>query len=253
MSISNPEIKKLYGLSAGRCNICQVNVFENEVNIGEMAHTIAKKFKGPRGSEALTIGINSYENLILLCANHHSEVDQNPEKYTINTLHKIKSDFELFVKNQLNVNVKNKNTENTLKNLFYYMSFTKFLINTDTLPEFTVVEIFRISDAINEFSISNPHIYPFDDVELQNLLENFLKYYFEIIEFINNFYIHDYSSVAHFIHIEGTNNLKFNRHNLPYDYVSKKLPKFNKSICNAKAAYINLVAFVKVNYRGAFQ
>ncbi len=45
--------------------------------IGEMAHIIAQQPDGPRGQPGG--GEDSYENLILLCPTHHTEIDKAPE------------------------------------------------------------------------------------------------------------------------------------------------------------------------------
>ena len=42
-----------------------------------MAHVIARRPRGPRGNA--TGGDDTYENLILLCPTHHTEVDKSPE------------------------------------------------------------------------------------------------------------------------------------------------------------------------------
>lgn len=44
---------------------------------------------------------DSYDNLILLCANHHREVDDNIDKYTVGELHTIKSRHEEWVRGSL--------------------------------------------------------------------------------------------------------------------------------------------------------
>lgn len=84
MAIPEKDIKKLWGLAAGRCSkpgceeecIKFLNSYDPTV-IGEMAHVIARKPDGPRG---LTIGgEDTYENLILLCPTHHTEIDRAPE------------------------------------------------------------------------------------------------------------------------------------------------------------------------------
>lgn len=81
MSISEKEIKKLWGLAAGICSYpgCDTDCipFINEDDptiIGEMAHIIAKKPNGPRGIE--DGGDDTYENLILLCPTHHRLIDK---------------------------------------------------------------------------------------------------------------------------------------------------------------------------------
>ena len=123
MSISNPELKKLYGLAAGRCSICKVNVFGSDVHIGEMAHIIAKKAKGARGDVNPLADRNGYGNLILLCANHHTEVDQNPDFYTVEKLHRIKAEHEASVASLFEAPM---DRVNDIKFLNVFMKFVPF-------------------------------------------------------------------------------------------------------------------------------
>ncbi|SMN17239.1 hypothetical protein CRYPD_99 [uncultured Candidatus Thioglobus sp.] len=89
MSISSKDIKKLWGMAAGRCSKlgCQEECIkflnsDDPTVIGEMAHVIAKKPDGPRGKA--NGGDDTYENLILLCPTHHTEIDKSPEgTYTV--------------------------------------------------------------------------------------------------------------------------------------------------------------------------
>jgi hypothetical protein len=82
MGISSKDIKKLWGLAAGRCSRpgcddeCIRFLADDPTVIGEMAHVIAQSPKGPRGIQQG--GEDVYENLILLCPTHHSEVDKAP-------------------------------------------------------------------------------------------------------------------------------------------------------------------------------
>jgi hypothetical protein len=89
LSISEKDIKKLWGLAAGRCSYpgCAENCLpfldcDTPTIIGEMAHVIAKKPKGPRGQyESVS---NNYGNLILLCPTHHRMIDKAEEgQFTI--------------------------------------------------------------------------------------------------------------------------------------------------------------------------
>ena len=86
MAISDKDLKKLWGLAAGRCSKpgcaeeCVKFLDDKDPTvIGEMAHVIAKKPEGPRGVPAG--GDDTYENLILLCPTHHTEVDKAPEGF----------------------------------------------------------------------------------------------------------------------------------------------------------------------------
>jgi hypothetical protein len=95
--------KKLWGRAAGRCSICGTSVTDREdlgepSTVGEEAHIIAQSTSGPRGDNSIDPKLrDEYENLILLCPNHHAEIDQVPrgtEQYSVATLHQIKEDHE---------------------------------------------------------------------------------------------------------------------------------------------------------------
>ena len=84
MTISEVNVKKLWGKAAGRCAFPNCNLdclpMLNALNvsvIGEMAHQIAQQENGPRGIEGG--GSDSYENLILLCPTHHKFIDKAPK------------------------------------------------------------------------------------------------------------------------------------------------------------------------------
>ena len=100
MSISKKDIKRLWGKAGGRCSKCNIDLFielekDEEVNIGEMAHVIAKKKNGPRGSKGIVEdGRNSYSNLILLCRNCHKEIDESPDNYSVEEIKQLKKQHE---------------------------------------------------------------------------------------------------------------------------------------------------------------
>lgn len=83
MAISDVDFKVLWGRAAGFCSnpdCCEdlTVVIKNEnYNIGEMAHIIAKSENGPRGIKDCVD--NSYNNLILLCPNCHKHIDKGPK------------------------------------------------------------------------------------------------------------------------------------------------------------------------------
>lgn len=62
-----------------------------------MAHIIARQPKGRRGVEGG--GSNAYDNLILLCPNHHTEIDKTPEgTFSVELLHEWKAAHEARVR-----------------------------------------------------------------------------------------------------------------------------------------------------------
>lgn len=109
MGLSEKDIKKLWGLAAGRCSEptcgidCLVFLDENDPTvIGEMAHIIAKKPNGPRGIN--DGGDDTYENMILLCPTHHRIIDKAPEnKFPPSLLLEWKISHEKNIRESINV------------------------------------------------------------------------------------------------------------------------------------------------------
>jgi len=106
MSISQKVRKKLWGLSASRCAFdnCRKVLFEDGfgangyILVGDEAHIISGQENGPRYSSELPENIiDTYQNLILLCKEHHTVVDNNTEKYTSEILKEIKAIHENWV------------------------------------------------------------------------------------------------------------------------------------------------------------
>ena len=89
-SIQVSDVKKLFGLSGAWCafpscehRLVVSNTEEDPaVVIGEMAHIVPYSNDGPRGDHYVPENLrNRYENLILLCPTHHTQVDAQPRSY----------------------------------------------------------------------------------------------------------------------------------------------------------------------------
>jgi hypothetical protein len=94
------DIKILWGRSGNRCAICKLELTSDGApeTLGEMAHIVARSPEGPRGAVQLANeDRETYENLILLCPNHHSEIDKNPDAWPIHRLKVAKTDHERWV------------------------------------------------------------------------------------------------------------------------------------------------------------
>ncbi|MBJ7486666.1 hypothetical protein [Brevundimonas sp.] len=98
VSLSQPDRRFIIGRSAGCCNKCRIQVFrENEfaekARLGDDAHIRAYSDDGPRGGENPVTGeLNGRANIILLCKNCHSEIDQHPLKFTVSVLTAMRED-----------------------------------------------------------------------------------------------------------------------------------------------------------------
>jgi hypothetical protein len=130
MTISDADLKRLWGRAAGRCSYpsCGEELVKyldpaNVPILGEMAHVIAHSADGPRGTKGKERD-DSYANLILLCPTHHTLIDTAPAKFPSEMLHEWKAKHETHVttalaapifgsKSDLYTFVRRRLTENT--------------------------------------------------------------------------------------------------------------------------------------------
>ena len=88
-------VKQLFAHSGNRCAFpkCTNGIIQNNTVIGEICHIKAFRPNGPRyDPEQTPDERHSYSNLILLCANHHKTIDDDPEAYTVERLLKLKEE-----------------------------------------------------------------------------------------------------------------------------------------------------------------
>jgi hypothetical protein len=105
-SISQSDIKKLWGKSGSKCALCKKDLVEEGKQgtlyiIGEMAHIRGENPGSARfDQEMKDEERNLYDNLILLCPNCHTTIDNNQE-YTAEKLMQIKREHEKWVEDSL--------------------------------------------------------------------------------------------------------------------------------------------------------
>ena len=112
MAISEKTIKLLWSNSAGRCSFTDCNerltvgqsAHSVPHTLGEMAHIKGKNKGSNRYDENQTDEQrDSYENLILLCPNHHTQIDkaENAKIFTVNVLKEMKINHEAKISKRL--------------------------------------------------------------------------------------------------------------------------------------------------------
>lgn len=102
------DIKLLWGRSGNRCAVCKIELSQDSSTgnssypIGEQAHIVGEKAGSARWKSSLSLEErNSYHNMILLCPNHHTEIDKSEEDWSIEKLYVAKSMHELWVRESL--------------------------------------------------------------------------------------------------------------------------------------------------------
>lgn len=109
--LRDPDLKRLWALSAGRCNkpdcravlLVDPTEFDDAVVMGEQAHIAPHGSGGPRRISTIPEDQrDTYDNIILLCPNHHrGPVDGQPNTYTEELLHQWKDEHEAWVRDTL--------------------------------------------------------------------------------------------------------------------------------------------------------
>lgn len=139
-------LKKLFSLSGNICafNSCNSKIIDEFGSIiGEICHIEGEKPSSPRyNSDVTDDERKSFENLILLCPNHHKTIDKNEKIYTVSYLRDIKYLHEKKYKNDA-YNIPSKvleiikvslNTdEYSLERVYNYLNLSKALKNKETI------------------------------------------------------------------------------------------------------------------------
>ena len=93
-------VSHLWGLAAGRCEMCNLLLYIDptlgiEGNYAQNAHIHAVGKGGPRHKKDMTQAeINQCENLMLLCPQHHKTIDTDPIYFTPDYLFDMKQEHE---------------------------------------------------------------------------------------------------------------------------------------------------------------
>lgn len=135
MAINEKTIKILWANAAGRCSStdCNEKLTVGQAaqvaphTLGEMAHIKGKKPGSNRyDEEQLDVQRDSYENLILLCPNHHTIIDkpENEDVYSVDVLVEMKLDHENHVNNCLDA-TDMKSIEQVKDKIAIYLSENK--------------------------------------------------------------------------------------------------------------------------------
>ena len=95
--LTTTTIKKLFAFSGNTCAFpkCREPLYSNGVLIGEVCHIKSEKPGAARYNPSLTdADRHSYDNIILLCANHHTVIDKDEKTYTVERLVGMKREHE---------------------------------------------------------------------------------------------------------------------------------------------------------------
>jgi hypothetical protein len=178
----------LWGRAGGHCSFpeCRRNLIfdasetDDESLVGDIAHIVAESQDGPRGDSPITPEERrKFSNLILLCKVHHKLVDDQPNKFTVESLLKMKAEHELWVRSALGFDMANQRDNELYADMIdvwsraasieTWQSWTSMTLCGDR-PQF-LVEQYNALRGIRLYLLGRiwPRRYP----NLEGALENF--------------------------------------------------------------------------------
>lgn len=107
MAITAADKRILFQRSGNRCayprctrELVLVDAESDDpTSVSEIAHIVAQELGGPRGTYPLPMEErDKYDNLILLCEQHHHYVDDNPETFPVEKLRRYKAEHEALIR-----------------------------------------------------------------------------------------------------------------------------------------------------------
>lgn len=160
MPIKVKTRKILWSKSGNRCAICKrqlvqkLPIVDDNFIIGEECHIISSKADGPRGQLGNLKDFDTYENLILLCANDHKLVDEFPETFTVEIIKNIKLNHEKWIEEAIE-----KDLEEYIKvinnaELLEEITHRALIDNILRGSHFNFFDITSISDDKNSLQVS---------------------------------------------------------------------------------------------------
>jgi hypothetical protein len=180
----------------GKVLVTDISETDDTSIVGEEAHIVARESSGPRGTSPLTIEQrDKYNNLILLCLEHHKIIDDHPEKYPIELLHEYKKNHESWVKQNLKFDDKKQREDEVyasyidefmnLANTEHWKGWTSYLFGSDH-PRITKEQYNKLRELI-QYIISRVWYKRYPEIEkalynFKNVLNDLLNVFDEYSE-----------------------------------------------------------------------
>lgn len=211
-------------------------------------HIIAFRINGPRGKNRNNTNIDSYENHILLCPFHHSEVDKNQEYFTEDYLLSIKRDHEALMSACTDTSLGRKNIVSFLNAYFRYSGFGRIPDMLGRSPRIFPVGIGSITDFFYLAMKDFPFVVPFRDIELHHLFYTLIQS-FEELNCALRGSEHNTHFVSHNFWISPTgDNIILQENELSEDYCINLRSNLSYVVDRCYRSFNELGTYIRRNY-----
>lgn len=150
MGITTQTKNALYAKSGNQCAYpgCNQILINDGINNSNICHIVSDKPKGPRHRS--NIDYDNEENLILLCRNHHNEVDTNVQEYSESILHNMKNIHERLIWTLVDNNIEFNELKGILLKAMDNYDIIDIIENEDYLVSFPEYKLTSISNFASD-------------------------------------------------------------------------------------------------------
>lgn len=247
-TLSHSDSKLLHSRSAGRCNICRLDTTEVRRKFGENAHIEPKEIRGPRGTDNRTLEVSSIENHILLCSNHHTEVDTNPQNYPVESLLNLKRNHENWVAASLSQEPWRPLLVDFLKNYVEYSGFRTHGNLFSRSPRIFEFSINRIPVVFQEALDGYGNIFPTRDEDLNQRFRFVLQYFEELLFLINGGENRNKKYIYNYTFIPESRLIVMNEREMNADHAYSLRERVSFVVNNCSTACFDLERYIRYRY-----
>ena len=249
-------IKILFALSASQCSFpnCKKQIVnENNAIDSNICHIQGANLGSERYNPNMSDKERAdYNNLILLCPQHHFETN-NVNIYTVEVLHKMKKEHEDKINSLVHSSNQNLQDREVLNQFLYFMKEYKIPLLSleymvESLPSSINMSFLSFNSFFDNFKRDNRDRYPFNDNQLNNVFNIFVGKYITLIHKIGDDSINNNGQYNNFVHIDNTNQMKMNEQYLSYENINNLNNEIELLKNNFIISYLNLIDFLRNEY-----
>lgn len=249
-------IKKLFALSASQCSFPHCGkkiVNQSNAKDSNICHIQGANPNGERYNPNMTDKERAnYDNLILLCQQHHDQTD-DVSYYTVEVLLDMKKSHENKIQNLLSPSIKKLGDIETLKQFIYFMKEENIpLLNLEymvkSLPSSINNNFLFFSSFFENFIKDNRDCYPFNDNQLNTIFNNFIDKYMTLINKIMDNSINGAFQYNNFVPLDRSSEMQMNKQYLSYENISNLNQEIELLKYDFVSAYIDFINFLRECY-----
>ena len=249
-------IKILFALSASQCSFpnCEKQIVnENNAIDSNICHIQGANLGSERYNPNMSDKERAdYNNLILLCPQHHFETN-NVNIYTVEVLHKMKKEHEDKINSLVHSSNQDLQDREVLNQFLYFMKEYKIPLLSleymvDSLPSYVNMDFITFDGFYYNFIRDNRDRYPFNNNQLNTVFDIFVEKYMTLINKIRDDSVNNNGQYNNFVHIDNTNQIQMNKQYLSYENINNLNNEIELLKKDFKISYLKLIDFLRNKY-----